>query len=295
MSELTQPLTRFERAALRLGRLANERPLAKRLQYMFLRRVTQTWVRPAIARRVYVDNSDWVVNLAPDRGVVMVSNHRSFFDMHIILLSVVAQRASWIERLYFPVRANFFYEQPLGVAVNFLVGGGVMYPPIFRDSAKSALNKDAIDRVVKALDEPGTVVGLHPEGTRGKGPDPYELLPAQPGVGQIVLQARPIVVPIFINGLSNDVRGSIGDTYRQNARRDHPIIVVVGDELDYGEFTAKKPRAALYKHCADRMNQVIRELGEREREIRAACARGDITDSDPDWLVHRVRRVRARG
>mgnify|MGYP001480307136 CR=1 FL=1 len=39
-------------------------------------------------------------------------------------------------------------------------------------------------------DQPGTVVGLHPEGTRGKGPDPYTFLPAQPGVGKLALVAE---------------------------------------------------------------------------------------------------------
>lgn len=287
MSDLTAPLTRFERAALALGRFANERPLPKRLQRLFLQSVTRTWVRPAISRRVFMENIGWLRDLAPDRGLVFVANHRSFFDMYVIMLGLFQPRAPWIDRIYFPVRANFFYEQPLGVAVNFLIGGGCMYPPIFRDSAKAALNKDAVGRIVELLEHPGTVVGLHPEGTRGKGPDPYELLPAQPGVGQIVLQARPIVVPVFVNGLPNDVRRAVGDTYRDDARREHPIIVVYGDELDYSEFTAKKPRAALYKRCADRMNDVIRELGEREREIRAACARGDVADEDPRWLTNR--------
>jgi 1-acyl-sn-glycerol-3-phosphate acyltransferase len=288
MSDLTAPLTRFERAALAMARFANERPLPKRLQKRFLQSVTRTWVRPAISRRVYVENMDWLYDLAPDRGVVFVANHRSFFDMYIVMLGLFQPMAPWIERISFPVRANFFYEQPLGVAVNFLIGGGCMYPPIFRDMAKAALNKDAVERVVRSLEQPGTVVGLHPEGTRGKGPDPYELLPAKPGVGQIVLQARPMVVPVFVNGLPNDVRQAIGDTFREDARREHPIIVVAGDELDYSEFTAHKPRAALYKRCADRMNDAIRELGARERQIRAACARGEVADSDHHWLTNRA-------
>jgi 1-acyl-sn-glycerol-3-phosphate acyltransferase len=290
MSDLTAPLTRFERAALAMARFANERPLPKRLQRRFLQSVTRTWVRPAISRRVYVENMDWLHDLSPDRGVVFVANHRSFFDMYIVMLGLFEPMAPWIERIFFPVRANFFYEQPLGVAVNFLIGGGCMYPPIFRDVAKSALNKDAVERVVRLLEQPGVVVGLHPEGTRGKGPDPYELLPAQPGVGQIVLQARPIVVPVFVNGLPNDVRRGIGDTFREDARREHPIIVVAGDELDYSEFTAHRPRAALYKRCADRMNDAIRELGERERQIRAACARGEVADSDGGWQTNRMLR-----
>lgn len=287
MSELTTPLTRFERAALQMGRFANERPLPKRLQLMFLRGVTKTWVRPAINRRIYVDNIDWLTKLDPDRGVVFVANHRSFFDMYVNTLALFDCGSQWIHRMFFPVRTNFFYEAPLGVAINFLIGGGAMYPPLYRDSAKSALNKDALDRVSQSLAQPGTLVGLHPEGTRGKGPDPYELLPAQPGVGQIVLQARPVVVPLFINGLPNDLRSGVLDTYRKDARREHPIILVYGQELDYSDLASQKPRAALYKRCSDRMLDAIRALSQREREIREACRRGDVADSDRNWLSNR--------
>lgn len=290
MADTSPELTSVERTALALGRFVNERALTKRWQIGFLRGLTRTWVRAAIASRVYVEGIDWLVHAHPDRGVLIAANHRSFFDMYIVMLGLFDRNPSWVERLYFPVRSNFFYEHPAGVAVNYAVGGGVMYPPIFRDSAKAALNKDALARVARYLSEPGTIVGVHPEGTRGKGPDPYELLPAQPGVGQMVLQAKPIVVPVFINGLPNDLRRGVGDTYRKNARRDHPIIISVGKELDYSELTDKKPRAALYKRCADKLLASIRELGERERAIREACARGDIGDDDPNWVSQRGRR-----
>ncbi|MCG8418896.1 MAG: 1-acyl-sn-glycerol-3-phosphate acyltransferase [Proteobacteria bacterium] len=289
-SELTEPLSRFERLALALGRISNERPLVKRLGMQFTKMVTYNWVYRAIGPRVYVEGIERLAAMNPDRGVVVVANHRSFFDMYSLMLSFYGIGGTWVERFYFPVRANFFYEHPLGVALNFSVGAGAMYPPIYRDTSRSALNKDAIDRVCRLLRQPGTLVGLHPEGTRGKGPDPYHLLPAQPGVGQIVLQAKPIVVPFFVNGLPNDARSGIVDTYRKDARRNHPIIIVIGDDLDYSEFTTKKPRVALYKHCADKMNQTILQLGEREREIRDACARGDVSDDDCNWLSEKVKK-----
>ncbi|MEM9489804.1 MAG: hypothetical protein AAGC55_11700, partial [Myxococcota bacterium] len=87
----------------------------------------------------------------------------------------------------------------------------------------------------------------------------------------------------------NKVHTGIRDTRRDNARRDYPIILVVGEPLDYSEYTAKKPRVALYKRCADKLRAVITKLGERERELRAACARGEIADSDPNWLPNRRR------
>lgn len=293
MSDSEAPLTQVERLALGFGRFLNERRLPKHVQSVFLRHFTRGWVSPLVGRRMYIEGVDWLLDLEPDRGVVIVSNHRSFFDMYMVMLCLYTLRARWVHHISFPVRAKFFYEEPLGVVVNLIIGGYSMYPPLFRDRTRAKLNKDGVERVVKALQRPGTMVGLHPEGTRSKGPDPYELLPAQPGVGQIVLHAKPILVPLFVNGVPSDsVVEGFSDTYRRNAKRDNPVILVFGEPIDYSEFTKKKPRAALYKRCADRMNATILELGEREREVRARCARGDITPSDPRWLFNRQRERR---
>ena len=293
MSDSEAPLTQIERWALEFGRFANERTVPKRVQSVFLRYVTRGWVQPLVGRRVLVEGLDWLLDYEPDRGVVVVSNHRSFYDMYMVMLCLYRLRARWVKHIAFPVRSTFFYEQPLGMLVNLLIGGYSMYPPIFRDRAKAALNKDGLERVVKALEKSGMLIGLHPEGTRGKGPDPYQLLPAQPGVGQIVLQAQPLVVPLFVNGLpgSSIVEGAV-DSFRPHFRQRKPVILVFGELFDYSEFTQKKPRAALYKRCADKMGAAISELGERERAIRDACARGDVLDDDPRWLNNYVR---ARG
>lgn len=293
MSDSEVPLSKVERLALEFGRFANERPVPKHVQSVFLRYFTRGWVSPLVGRRTYIDGVDWLLDLEPDRGIVLVANHRSFFDMYIVMLCLYSLRARWLDHISFPVRANFFYEVPLGMVVNLFIGGYSMYPPLYRDRARAALNKDSLERVVAALQEPGTMIGLHPEGTRGKGDDPYELLPAQPGVGQIVLHAKPIVVPLFINGLPGDsLFEGLKDTYRWNSRRRNPVILAFGRPLDYSEFTRKKPRAALYKRCADKMNAAIAELGERERAIRANCARGDVLDHDSRWLFNYMRERR---
>jgi 1-acyl-sn-glycerol-3-phosphate acyltransferase len=188
-------LNLLERAALALGRFTNERPLPKRLQTAFLRNVSYGWVRPSLSKRLLVDGLRELVDLRPDRGILLVSNHRSFFDQYVLMLSIWMSRATWGSRLYFPVRSNFFYDHPAGMLVNYAVGAGAMYPPIYRQAARRELNDDALDRAVAFLQDPDVLVGLHPEGTRGKGDDPYTFLPAHPGVGKIALNARPIIVP----------------------------------------------------------------------------------------------------
>lgn len=280
-------LSPIERAALALSRFANERAGAKRVQMRFLRNFSQKWVKRTIHNRMYLHGMDKVVAMRPDRGVVMAANHRSFFDQFVIMLGMFESGVDWVERMNFPVRANFFYENPLGLLVNAGVGGMVMYPPIFRDNARRELNKDALDRIARMLEQPGTLIGLHPEGTRGKGPDPYELLPAQPGIGQIVLRSKPIVLPFFINGMSSDILAETRLNYHEGIRREKPLIIVAGDPIDYSEFSATKPRPALYKRCSDKIRAEIVPLMDIERDIRERCLRGEIGDDDPGWMVRR--------
>jgi len=279
-------LSRAERLSLAVTRFVNERPRAKRAQNRFLLAVNQNWVRYAIGRRIFVDNIEWLLDPPSDRGVLLCMNHRSYFDAYITMFSIYELGGRWANKIYFPVRSNFFYEHPVGFAVNLVIGGGTLYPPIFRDTSKAELNRDALERMVRFLDQPGALIGMHPEGTRGKGPDPYQLLPAQPGVGQVVLQARPLVVPAFVNGLSNSYVQDITDTYRKEIRRERPIIISFGEPVDYADLAQQKPRAALYKLTSDRIRDAILRCGDRERAIRAECVAGGIADDDPRWVMN---------
>ncbi len=286
MADSTPDLSRVERGAVSLIRTANENQAFKGLQRRYLDRVSRAWMRRVIHRRTYVDGLDSLRDLAPPAGVLLAANHRSFFDQYAVMVTLDEWGVSWTKRLFFPVRSTFFYESPLGVLVNLAMGGGVMYPPIFRDRNKAQLNEDSLDRVTEALARPGTVVGMHPEGTRGKGPDPYELLPAQPGVGRVILRSGATVLPIFINGLTNEIRAEMQHNYARRARETYPIVICFGKPVDYSEFTKAKPRLTLYKRCADRVRKAIIDLSVRERELRAACTRNEIPADDPGWFVN---------
>lgn len=280
-------LTRIEQVAIRLAQLTNETRVGQVLQDRFLRGVTYTWVRAGIARRCLFDNLDQVIARRPERGVLLASNHRSFFDQYSMLLALYLTGTPWCRRINFPVRATFFYEHPVGMLINWGIAAGVMYPPVFRQRERAAANKRTVDRMVAMLQEPGMVIGVHPEGRRGKGPDPYAMLPAMPGIGQIALQAKPLVIPAFVMGLGNDFVAEVRDNFRPDIRRTRPVIAVFGEPIDYSEFTRAKPRPALYKRCADMIRERIAGLIPREKELRAACAAGEIADDDPRWLLNR--------
>ena len=289
------PLTPVERLALRFAEVSNEDPRGKWLQTRFLRGVSYVWVRAVLANRMFVEGLEDLMALRPETGVMLVSNHRSFFDQYAMLLACYMWPVHWAKRLFFPVRSNFFYDKPLGILVNAAVAGGAMYPPIFRQAERRALNDEALEKMVEILRTPGNVVGMHPEGTRGKGPDPYQFLPAQPGVGKVALLARPVVIPAFIHGLGNNFADDIRSNFTRDARRGHAVITVFGAPIDYADLCAEKPRPALYKRCADRFMAAIRPLAERERALRAQLLAGEIDGGDPRWLANRpVGKIYAR-
>ncbi len=283
-------LTEFERRAVAMAAATNESALGKRLQGRWLDSVVRPFVASLLAHRTYVVGADWIRDWHPERGVLLAANHRTFYDQWLLLLGLFTENRKFFDRIYFPVRSSHAYETKTGMLINYLVGGGSLYPPIFRDRSKADFNKHALDRIIEFLGDPKALVGVHPEGTRGKGPDPYDLLKAQPGIGQMILQGRPVVIPAFVNGMSNDFVATLKRGFRRNVRRDNPIIAVFGEPVDYSEFTSKKPRAALYKKCSDKVLDHIRELGQIERRFRARCAAGEIDDSDPGWLTNQNRR-----
>ena len=292
---MSEDLTRLEKVAVALGKLANERPIGKRMQTTWMRTASWWWIRPTLIRRVYTENLDRLQGYTPERGTLMVSNHRSFFDQYAIMLAMWSTRVHWARDITFPVRANFFYENPVGIAVNAVVTGNAMYPPIFRQKERTKLNDESLEAIARILQQPRQVVGVHPEGTRGKGPDPYETLPAQPGVGKMAMMAKPMVLPVWVNGLSNDFLGDVRDGYTKDIRQRRPVIVIYGEPIDMSDIFAQKGRPALYKKAADRMMERIKALSERERFLRAECAAGRISDDDPNWLMNRpVDRLYAR-
>jgi 1-acyl-sn-glycerol-3-phosphate acyltransferase len=289
------PLTRVERLALRFAEVTNEDPRGKWLQTRFLRGISYTWVRACLANRMFVEGLEGLMSLQPETGVMLVSNHRSFFDQYAMLLGCYMGPVHWAKHLFFPVRSNFFYDQPLGIVVNGLVAGGAMYPPIFRQAERRALNDEALDKMVEILKKPGNVLGMHPEGTRGKGPDPYKFLPAQPGVGKLALVAQPVVIPAFIHGLGNNIVEDVRWNFGKEARRTHAVITVFGPPVDYRDLCAEKPRPTLYKKCADRFMTEVKNLMVRERELRADLSAGRIPDDDQRWLTNRpVGKIYAR-
>ncbi|MBL9020318.1 MAG: hypothetical protein JNL83_39395, partial [Myxococcales bacterium] len=97
-------LSRVERIALKFGEFANEDPRGKWLQNRFLRGISYVWVRAGISKRMIVEGLDDLMALQPKTGVMIVANHRSFFDSYAMLLACYMGPVPWARSLQFPVR-----------------------------------------------------------------------------------------------------------------------------------------------------------------------------------------------
>jgi 1-acyl-sn-glycerol-3-phosphate acyltransferase len=107
----------------------------------------------------------------------------------------------------------------------------------------------------------GNVIGFHPEGTRNKDGDPYTFLRPQPGIGKLIKDANPQVVPVFIAGLGNNLpKQVLGNWFGGDKIRIH-----FGQQLDLSDFIAKKDHVRTYKEIGEFLMSKIAELGEQDR------------------------------
>lgn len=199
------------------------------------------------------------------RPLLLVANHRSLLDLFVVA-TVLAHETPGPWRFYFPVRGRYCYESVRGALLNATVAGWAMYPPFFREPGTQALDRQMLDRLI-ALASAGAwhAIGFHPEGTRSRDADPYVLLPPHPGVGQLVLSARPQVVPVFVAGLGNDLRA----VWRGGRRGDPLIRVHFGPVVPADAYDETPRRVRGYLSVAQDLMQRIARLGEQDRAIYA--------------------------
>ena len=258
------PIERFQIGFVR--RTFESVPFDRSVRFL-QRHIGATWIEQSIKNLRQVHGADRLPVFERDASTILVSNHRSFFDLYVVTAYLV--KRGMPQRLVFPVRSQFFYDRPLGLAVNGLMSFFAMYPPVFRERKRAALNLASLDEVVRLIKNGGAFVGMHPEGMRNKTDDPYALLPAQGGVGRVIHAARgkATVVPVFVNGLGNDIVRQVGSNYLKNGA---PVTVVFGKPIDFGSLLDAPPSPRLHRKIAECSLDAIRALGEEDRALRSS-------------------------
>jgi 1-acyl-sn-glycerol-3-phosphate acyltransferase len=260
-------LSSFERFAFRLVRRMN-RGRWKRFWTFCQRTLGAGWIHLSTYNIMNVYGLENIEAASRDRPILLVANHRSFFDMYAVS-TVLFYRTSWRKQLFFPVRGRFFYQSPLGLFVNLIMGWFSMYPAFFATGENPIPEKRVFDKfsfkVLAGLarEGAGNIIGFHPEGTRNKSDDPYSFLRAQPGVGKLIMDATPQVIPVFIAGLCNSLPRQIA----RNWNREDVIRIHFGQRLDLTDELKKPDRLRTHKEIADLVMQKIGELAETDREM----------------------------
>jgi len=254
-----EKLTRFERFAVRLVRRMNTGRW-QRLWFVFQREIGARWIASLTAPLLEVQGLEHVTATTRERPLLLAVNHRTFFDLYVVMSTLFRRSPGW-GSINFPVRGRYFYQRPGGLVVNAVMAWWAMYPPFFHEPAKRRFDQWALAQLTELCRVgPGRLVGFHPEGTRNRSPDPYSLLPGQPGIGRLILHARPQVIPVFLAGLSRSFRVMVA----RRLRGGEPIRVWFGPPFDYSAFTGR-PAAGTYRAVADRVMAEIRSLADQDR------------------------------
>jgi 1-acyl-sn-glycerol-3-phosphate acyltransferase len=245
----------------------------KRFMTFFQRHIGSLWIHLATYNLMNLYGLGNFEQTNPEKPVLLIANHRSFFDMYSVS-AMLFRRTRRPITLFFPVRAKFFYTSPLGWFVNFVMGWFSMYPPFFReekDAEKREFDKYSLRKLIElCTNGKGHIIGFHPEGKRNtEAQTSYEFLPAQPGVGKVIMAAKPQVVPVFIAGLGNDLPKQVLGNWRGGEK----IRIWFGEPLDLSEFYAKPDRLRTHKEIADFLMRKIGELGEKDRKMFSSINR----------------------
>ena len=254
----------IERLGFKLVRTMNF-GVWKRFWTFCQRHVGSLWIFIATYNLMNVFGIENVENSDTKRSLILVANHRSFFDMYTVS-SVMFRRTTRPITLYFPVRAKFFYDNPVGWFVNLVMGWWSMYPPFFREEGegeKRKFDKFSVRELIRLASEgDGNIIGFHPEGKRNRNQDPYSLLPAQPGIGKVILHANPQVIPVFIAGLGNDLPKQILGNWTGGEK----VRIWFGEPIDLSGFEGKRDSLRTHKEISDYIMSKIVELGEKDRD-----------------------------
>jgi len=258
-----EPLRFTERVGFRLAHRMNLGRW-KRFWSYCQRHIGSLWIYLATYNLMKVFGIENVENSDPDRPLILVANHRSFFDMYTVS-SVLFRRTRRPIQLYFPVRGKFFYDNLIGWFVNFVMGWFSMYPPFFREdreAGKREFDKYSMRRLIQLCTAGrGNVIGFHPEGKRNLKGGPYDMLRPQPGIGKVIYESKPQVIPVFIAGLGNDLPKQILGNWTGGEK----VRIWFGEPIDLAEFYAKDDRRRTHKEIADLLMLKIAELGDRDK------------------------------
>ena len=111
-----QRLSFMERSILRFVRSTFRRGLVDNVIRALQHSIGSSWIHHCTKNLRHMHGIERLPPLEMRQSYILVSNHRSFFDLYVIFGDLV--RRGLQHRIVFPVRSKFFYDNPLGLFVN---------------------------------------------------------------------------------------------------------------------------------------------------------------------------------
>jgi 1-acyl-sn-glycerol-3-phosphate acyltransferase len=263
-ADALEPLTLFERAAVRIA-AAQNRGAAKRLWTRVGRQTGARIVNGTVRSARRIDGWEHIEGADHTRPLLILANHRTTFDFFVIS-ALLYEAAPWMTAMHFPVRSRHCYESLGGVAVNQFGACWSAFPPFWRRADTAASDNWALDLLAHWCKDggPGRVIGFHPEGTRYRdAPDPWALLPAQPGIGKLIHTAQPQAIPVFITGLKPTMAAQWRDVRAGTAS----VRLRFGAPIDFSSFVAAPARARTYVEIGRHVMATIAGLAAEDRAL----------------------------
>lgn len=204
----------------------------------------QYWLSRRLLRIIFKGAFRWNVwhpERIPPRGpVILAANHASFLDPPLV-------GSAALREVHYLARKSLFRVPGIGAFLR-----SVNAVPVERGGVAVSGVRVILERL-----QSGSAILLFPEGTRTYD---GQLLPAQSGIGLVVLKSEAPVVPVRIFGSF--------EAWPRTRRlpKLHPITVKFGPSVD---FTAERTEAAtaskarlkdLYQNVANRIMSAIAEI-----------------------------------
>ncbi|MGI9043848.1 MAG: lysophospholipid acyltransferase family protein [Gemmatimonadaceae bacterium] len=260
-------LSRVESFNVRLVELWHTVPALSSISIWLVRNVGRRQFELVLGNLLREHNFERLRDADYDNSILVCANHRSYIDNFAIAIRSMKHIPRDV-RLVAPARTEGLFDKPWGIFLNFFLTFMNMYPPVVRSSRGAMWGKRVIQLITDLLLRGRIAVFIHPEGGRNKGSDPYDLMPAKPGLGKIIHQSKARVFPVFLQGFPPSPKAFISANYRKSASTAPMVHAVMGEPLDFSAERALPASPEVYRAIGRRLMSAILAASVEEREIR---------------------------
>jgi len=179
-------------------------------------------------------------NFPKDQGCFLLCNHTSMGEAPMLAVHFFPWRAMW-----FPAKAEFYKNWPISLIWTFITASHTF--PVRRGERDAS----AI-RLIETFLKKGDNVLLFPEGSRSRD---GELKPGKKGVGMIIHNARPAVIPVYATGFADIVPPGKKRIYGGKK-----ATIIFGERLNLDHYYAQDLSKDVARGIVDEVMSAIAEL-----------------------------------